>query len=60
MKSGKRHMTEAIELQNKEKIRTLVEKQTNKYKKNLEADTIKQEQMREKIKKRVSGTLSNE
>ena len=34
-------MTEGIELQNKEKIRTLGEKETYKYIWILEADTIK-------------------
>ena len=31
MKSGKRHMTDGIELPNQDKIRTLVEKETYKY-----------------------------
>ena len=48
MKSGKRHMTEGIELPNQEKIRTLREKETYKYLGILEADTIKQEEMKEK------------
>ena len=42
MKSGKRDMTERVELRNQEKIRTLGEKETNKYMGILEADTIKQ------------------
>ena len=41
MKSGKRHMMERIELSNQEKIRMLVEKETYKYLKILEADAIK-------------------
>ena len=51
MKSGKRRMTEKIELPNQEKIRTLGEKETYKYLGILEADTIKQVEMKEKIKK---------
>ena len=39
-----------MELPNQEKIRTLGEKQTYKYLGILEADTIKQEEMKEKIK----------
>ena len=52
MKRGKRHMTEGTELSNQEKIRTLGEKETNKFWGILEADTIKQVEMKEKkIKK---------
>ena len=47
-------MTEGIELQNQDKIRTLGEKDTYKYWGLLEADTIKQVEMNEKIFKRVS------
>ena len=42
MKSGKRHMTERMELPNQDKIRTLGEGETYKYLGILEADTIKQ------------------
>ena len=42
MKSGKRHLTDGIELPSKDKIRTLREKETNKYLGILETDTIKQ------------------
>ena len=49
MKSRKRHMTEVIEQLNKEKIRTFREKETYKYLGILEADTIKQVEMKEKI-----------
>ena len=42
MKSGKRHITNRMELPNQEKIRTLREKATYKYLGILEADTIKQ------------------
>ena len=41
MKSGKRHMTDGIELPNYDKIRTLEENETYKYLGILEADTIK-------------------
>ena len=51
MKSGKRHLTDGIELLNQDKIRTLGEKETYKYLGILEADTIKQVEMKEKIKK---------
>ena len=51
MKSGKRHLTDEIELLNQDKIRTLEEKETYKYLGILEADTIKQVEMKEKIKK---------
>ena len=48
MKSGKRHMTDGMELPNQDKIRTLGENETYKY---LEADTIKQVEMKNKIQK---------
>ena len=54
MKSGKRHMTEGVELRNQVMITTLSEKETYKYLGILEADTIKQQETKEKIKKRVS------
>ena len=50
IKSGKRYMTEGIELPNQEKIRRLGEKATYKYLGILEADTIKQAEMK-KIKR---------
>ena len=49
MKSDKRHMTEGVELPNQVIIRTLWEKETYKYLGILEADTIKQVEMTEKI-----------
>ena len=49
MKSGKRHLTDEMELLNQDKIRTLREKETYKYLSILEADTIKQVKMKEKI-----------
>ena len=48
MKSGKRHLTDGIELPSQDKIRTLGEKETNKYLGILEADTIKQVEMKDK------------
>ena len=49
MKSGKRHMTDRMELPNHDKIRTLGENETCKYLDILEADTIKQVEMKDKI-----------
>ena len=51
MKNGKRHQTNGIELPNQEKIRTLGEKEIYEYLGILEADTIKQVEMKEKIQK---------
>ena len=42
MKSGKRHMTDGMELPNYDRIRTLEENETYKYLGILEADTMKQ------------------
>ena len=47
MKSGKRHITEGIELANQDKIRTLGEKKTYEYLGILEHDTIKQVEMKD-------------
>ena len=58
-KSGKRHMTDGMELPNQDKIRTLGENITYKYLGILEADTIKQEEMKDKIKNNISGELEN-
>ena len=41
MKSGKRHMTDGMELPNQDKMRTLGENETYKYLGILEVDTIK-------------------
>ena len=49
MKSGKRHLTDGIELPNQDKIRSLAENETYKYLGILEADTIKQVEMKNKI-----------
>ena len=43
MKNEKRHLTDGMELPNREKIRTFWEKETYKYFGILEADTIKQD-----------------
>ena len=51
MKSGKRHITDGMELPNQEKIRTLGEKEIYNYLEIMEADTLKQEETKEKIKK---------
>ena len=51
MKSGKRHLTDGMELSNQDKIKTLGEMETYKYLGILEADTIKQVQMKEKNQK---------
>ena len=59
MKSGKRQMTEGIELPNQEKIRILREMETYKYLGILEADTIKQAEMKERIFKNTSREREN-
>ena len=51
MKSKKWHLPDEMELPNQDKIRTLREKKTYKYLGILEANTIKQVEMKEKIKK---------
>ena len=51
MKSGKRHLTDGLELPNQDKTRTLAEKETYKYLGIFEADTIKQVKMKGKIQK---------
>ena len=51
IKSCKRHMTEGMGQPNQEKIRTLGENETYKYLGILEADTIKQVEMKDKIQK---------
>ena len=59
MKSGKWHIMDRMELPNQAKIRTLGEKETYKYLGILEAATIKQEEMKEKIKKEYFGRTRN-
>ena len=53
-KSGKRHWMDGMELPNQDKIRKLRENETYKYLGILKADTIKQVEMKEKNKERVS------
>ena len=58
--SDKRHLTDEMELPNQDKIRTLGDKETYKYLGILEAETIKQEVMKEKIlRKNISGELKS-
>ena len=59
MKSGKRQLTDRMELPNKDKIKTLAENEAYKYLGILEADTIKQVEMKEKFRKNISGELEN-
>ena len=51
MENSKQHLTDRMELPNQDKIRTLREKETYKYLRILEADTIEQRGMKEQIKK---------
>ena len=51
MKSSKRHTTDGIELPKRDKISTLGENDAYKYLGFLEADTIKQMQMKDIIQK---------
>ena len=51
MKSGKRQTMKGIELPNQERIRMLGAKESYKFLGVLEADTIKQAEMKEKVRK---------
>ena len=51
MTSGKRQLTDGMELTNQDKIKTLAENEAYKYLLILEADTIKQVEMKEKVQK---------
>ena len=51
MKSGKQHMSDGMKLPNHDEIRTLGENETYNYLGILEADTIKQVEMKDKIQK---------
>ena len=54
--NNKRHLTDGMELPNQDKIRMHGEKETYKYLGILEADTMKQEEMKEKnFRKNISG-----
>ena len=55
-KSGKRQITEGIELPNQERIRMFREKETYKYSGILKADTIKHVEMKEKKNTKVLFT----
>ena len=58
-KSGKRHLTDGIELPNQDKIRTLEENETHKYLDILVADTSKQVEIKDKIHKEYLGRQAN-
>ena len=51
MKSGKREITERVEVANQERIRMLEEKKNNKYLEMLAVNIIKQAETKEKIRK---------
>ena len=51
MKSGKQHLTNGTELPNQDKIRALAENETDIYLGILEANTIKEVEMKDKIQK---------
>ena len=51
MKSSKQHLTDRMELPNQNKIRMLREEEMYKYLGIFKADTIKQVEIKEKIKK---------
>ena len=59
MKSGKRHRTDGMDLPNQDKIRMLGENETYKYLGILEADTIRQVEMKGKIQKNIPEKLEN-
>ena len=54
MKSGKRQVTDGMELPKKDKIKTLVKNETYKYLDILEDDTIKQAEMKDQNSERIS------
>ena len=58
-KSDKRHRTDGMELPNQDKIRRLGENETYKYLGIVEANTIKQAEMKEKIGKNISEELES-
>ena len=59
MKSGKWQMKEGVKLPNQVVIKTLGEKETYIYLGILEADTIKQVEIKEKFKKSISEEQKN-
>ena len=58
-KSGKWQIIEGIELLNEEKKKTLAEKETYKYLRILEGDTIKQAELKEKNLKNTHDEREN-
>ena len=60
MKSDKRHMTEGMELPNKDEIRTLGEKENNKYLGILESDTVKEVEMKKEYLRRTRKLLETQ
>ena len=54
MKSGKRHLTDGMELPNQDKIRTLADNEIYKYLGIFEDDSIKQVEMKNKNSQRIS------
>ena len=57
MKSDNQHLTDGIEVPNQDKIKTHRDEETYKYIGIWEVDTIKQEEMKEKIKENTSRKL---
>ena len=58
-KSNKWQMSEGMEIRNQEKVRTLGENETFMYLGILKAGTIKQAEMKDKIKNNISGDREN-
>ena len=59
MKSGKRHLTDGMELPNQDKIRTLGQNETYKYLGILEAAPSNKWRWKTKLKKNILGELEN-
>ena len=59
MKSGKRHMTDGMELPNHDKISKFGENETYKYLGILKADPTKQVEMKDKIRKEYLRRTKN-
>ena len=59
MKSGKQHLTDGMELPNQDKIRKLVENETNKYLGILEAYATKRVEMKRKLRKNILEELES-
>ena len=54
-----RHLLDRMELPNQDKIKTLGEKKIYKYLGILKADTIKQQEIKEKSRKNILGASEN-